>query len=125
MSIDRGDQRIGLDEVSSVLDPPSREVPDWTWAHSDSSVFREHISYSAELLQRHFTSLLQGFCEIHDLVANARSKAVEFEQLRARSRAADDAFKAGRLADAFEMYSSLPSLTKVQQKRKEIAARRG
>jgi hypothetical protein len=124
VSIDRSGQRIGLDEVASVLDPPSREVPDWTWAHSDSNVFRDRISYSAQLLQRHFFPLLHGFCEIQNLVVNARSKAVEFEQLRARSRAADDAFKAGRWADAFEIYRSLPSLTKLQQKRKEIAARR-
>lgn len=125
VSIDRNGQRIELDEVASVLDPPSREVPDWTWAHSDSSVFRDRIAYSAQLLHRHFLRLLHGFDEIHELIADARSKAGERERLRARSQAADDAFTAGRWAEAVEIYGSLPTLTKLQQKRQEIAARRG
>jgi hypothetical protein len=116
VSIDRGGQRIGLDEVASVLDSPSREVPDWTWAHSDSKVFRDRISYSAQLLRRHFSQLLHGFSDIQGLVANARSRAAALEELRTRSRAADD---------AFEIYCSLPTLTKLQRKRKEIAAQRG
>lgn len=125
VSIDRGGQRIGLDEVASVLDSPSREVPDWTWAHSDSKVFRDRISYSAQLLRRHFSQLLHGFSDIQGLVANARSRAAALEELRTRSRVADDAFNAGRWADAFEIYCSLPMLTELQRKRKEIAARRG
>lgn len=50
---------------------------------------------------------------------------IRYPGLNDRSRAADDAFKAGRWVDAFEIYRSLPTLTKLQRKQKEIAAQQG
>jgi len=125
VSISCDAQRMALDEVASVLDASGGEAVGWTWAHSDPEVFRAHISYSAKLLRRHWPHLLKRFQETFSLVADARSKAAELEHVRQLSCAADDAFAAGRWAEASTAYRALPTLTQLQQKRKEIADRQG
>ena len=125
VSISRDAQRMALDEMASVLDASGGEDVGWTWAHSDPEVFRAHISYSAKLLRRHWPHLLKRFHETFSLVADARSKAAELEHVRQLSRAAEDAFAAGRWAEASTAYRALSTLTQLQKKRKEIADRHG
>lgn len=123
VSVDKQGTRIALDEVAGVLELPSCETPNWTWAHSDPTVFRQNISYSAELLRRLLSRILEEFTELHDQIENARAIGRETERMRQCSLDADIAFKEGRMIDALRLYRMLPSLTKLQQKRVEIAKR--
>ena len=125
VAIDRGGQRIGLDEIESVMEFTNRRAINWTWAHSDPTEFSQRISFSAILLQRNLPEIQHGFEDIRIRIANMRAHALECERLRDRANAADNAFRNGRWNEALEIYRSLPSLTPVQQKRMTIASRRG
>jgi hypothetical protein len=125
VAIDSGGQRISLDEIERILEPINHDPIQWTWAHSDPTEFARRISYSALLLRRNFMNITQGFENIRRRIANLRAEALEYERIRDRAIAADNAFRHGRWNEALEIYRSLPSLTQVQQKRMSIASRKG
>ncbi len=124
VSFTHNDNHCELDELALILDAAEPDAPNWTWAHSDPSVFSQHIAYSAALLRKLLPELLGDDGNLWERVSLRRAQMSTEQQHIDQLKIADAAFSDGRWGDAIAIYESVPNLTPVQDKRLGIAKRR-